>query len=125
MYLRISVYNDITRVEVISLLEEFVSSKILFLCQQQDISRYELSARSGVSQAVISDLVRKRHVVSLVTLDKLCKGFGITLSQFFLTVDEIPGLSEEQKEILQLWESLKVDEQRALKLTMKNLKNRE
>lgn len=107
------------------MLEDFVSSRLLFLCQHKGISRYELCKRSGVSQTVLTDVINKKHLPSLVTLEKLCKGLEISLSYFFLTTDDIPGLSEEQEEILDLWENLRLDEQRTIKLTMKNLKNRE
>lgn len=45
-------------------------------------TEYDLSKHSGLSQSTISTWYRKGQTPTIQTLDKVCKGFGITLSQF-------------------------------------------
>ena len=56
---------------------------------------YELAKNSGISQSTISTWYRKNQTPTIQTLDKVCKGFGITLSQFFAEGDDSIFLTQE------------------------------
>ena len=48
---------------------------------------YELSKRSGVAASTISSWYHKNNLPSTESLQNICKGFGISMSQFFLDDD--------------------------------------
>ena len=78
------------------------------------MSQYELAKRAGMTQSSISTLLNEGTVPKISTLEKICKGFGITLAQFFTLDDNYPDLSEEQKKVLNIWETLSVKEKIAI-----------
>ena len=46
----------------------------------------------------------------LITLEKICTALGVTLSQFFQEGNS-ENLTEEQKEVLKIWNNLSTNEQ--------------
>ncbi len=67
-----------------------------------------------MTQSSISTLLNEGNVPKITTLEKVCKGFGITLAQFFAADDKYPDLSEEQLKVLDTWEKLSVKEKEAI-----------
>lgn len=102
-------------------LEDYIPARILELCSKGGISRYRLSLRTGISQSALSDIIKKKNIPTITTLEKICDAFGITIAQFFTDDDSIPNLSEEQTELLQSWKDLKLEEKRVLKTFLKAL----
>ena len=94
-----------------------ILKEITRLRLKRNWSEYELAKYSGVSQSTISTWYRKQQVPTIPTLEKVCKGFGITLSQFFAEGDDAIVLTPEQKELLDNWSSLP-EKQRALFLEL-------
>ncbi len=80
-------------------------------------SEYELAKRAGIPQSTISTWYRKRQLPTLPSLEKLCEGFGITLSQFFAEAEEPVLLTPEERELLDCWTALP-ERQRALLLEL-------
>ena len=76
-------------------------------------SEYQLAQHSGLSQSTISTWYRKNQIPTIQTLEKVCFGFGITLSQFFAIDDDAVSLTEDQRELLDSWAAL-TDTQKAL-----------
>ena len=71
-------------------------------------SEYTLAQKSGLTQSTISTWYRKDLQPSVASIEKICHGFGITLSEFFMdykTGDNIE-LSQDQAGILMLWSKL-------------------
>ena len=71
-------------------------------------SEYTLAQKSGLTQSTISTWYRKDLQPSVASIEKICHGFGITLSEFFMdykTGDNIE-LNQDQAEILMLWSKL-------------------
>lgn len=56
------------------------------------------------------------------TLDKICDGLGITLSQFFSEDMGKLELSSEQKRVLETWESLSDKEKAAVEIYVRGMK---
>lgn len=83
-----------------------VLAEITRLRLKRNWSEYELAQRSGLSQSTISTWYRKNQISTIQTLEKVCRGFGITLSQFFATEDDVISLTSGQKELLDCWASL-------------------
>ena len=91
-----------------------VAGRIKELCAKKNMSQYELAKRAGMTQSSISTLLNEGNVPKITTLEKVCKGFGITLAQFFAADDKYPDLSEEQLKVLDTWEKLSVKEKEAI-----------
>lgn len=92
------------------------------LCSKNKISRYQLSIKTGISQSALSDIVKKKNLPTLTTLERICEAFKITMAQFFTVDDNIPNLSEEQIDILRMWDNLKMEEKGFIKNCMESLK---
>ena len=88
-----------------------VLAEITRLRMKRQWSEYELAQYSGLSQSTISTWYRKKQIPTIQTLDKVCKGFGITLSQFFADSEDAVYLTPEQKELLDCWASLSETQQ--------------
>lgn len=102
-------------------LEKFVPDRINYYCKKYNITRYELSKRTGISQTALSNIAKYKQVPTLDTIEKICKGLNISATQFFITSDDIPGLSEDEKRILGFWGELSEDEKRFLEVILNNL----
>ena len=96
------------------LIGNFVAERIKELCNKKNMSQYELAKRAGMTQSSLSTLLNKGNVPRITTLEKVCKGFGITLAQFFAEDEEYPDLSEEQLKVLNTWQKLSVKEKAAI-----------
>lgn len=74
-----------------------VANRIEALCSERSITINGLSYISGVSNSTIKGIFYKRSKnPGIVTIKKLCDGFGITLAQFFDT-EAFNGLEQEVK----------------------------
>ena len=62
-------------------------------------SEYALAENSGLTQS------RRNLQPNVASIEKICAGFGITLSQFFQEEDSV-YLTKEQKQLLDLWAKL-------------------
>jgi len=74
---------------------EIVSKRIVQLCKERLITPNGLSYIAGVSQSTIKSILNgENRNPGVVTLKKLCDGFGITLAEFFDT-PEFDALEQE------------------------------
>ncbi len=91
-----------------------MAERIKELCAKKNMSQYELAKRAGMTQSSISTLLNEGNVPKITTLEKVCKGFGITIAQFFAMDEQFPDLSEEQRKVLNTWEKLSAKEKIAI-----------
>lgn len=64
--------------------KEAVAKRILEICKENDISVNSLAYKSGISPSTIySMLNEKSQNPGVVSLQKICDGFEITLRDFF------------------------------------------
>ena len=64
--------------------KEAVAKRILDLCDDQDIAVNSLANKSGIPPSTVySMLNQKSQNPGVVSLQKICDGFGITLREFF------------------------------------------
>ncbi|MCD8348597.1 MAG: helix-turn-helix domain-containing protein [Lachnospiraceae bacterium] len=91
---------------------DYIGPRIQELCEKRHMSRYRLAQRSGVPSISISRYVKGQKYPAVTTLEKLCKGFQISLSEFFEEIgyQPDPALSEEQNHILEIMSGLGEDE---------------
>lgn len=74
---------------------EAVKNRILQLCEEKHLTIHKLALLSGVSPSSIKNILYGKSInPGIVTLKKLCDGFGITLTEFFSN-EEIKNLEQE------------------------------
>ena len=83
-------------------------------------SEYQLSQASGISQSTISSWYSKRQTPSVPSLEKICAGFGITLSQFFAEGTDPVSLTAEQQELLDSWSRLPAEKWKLVRELIQN-----
>lgn len=98
-----------------------IIARIKELCQEKDITYYRLAKLSDIPNTTLTNMISKNTVPSVPTIEKLCNGFGISLSQFFLGGHAYPDLTDEQYEILTLWDALTKEKQELVKLYLYGL----
>lgn len=98
-----------------------VLQEITKLRLKRNWSEYELAKNSGLTQSTISTWYSKNQTPTIQTLDKVCKGFGITLSQFFAENDDAISLTEEQKNMLDNWSALNPKQKQIIMELLQNM----
>ena len=93
------------------------------LLNERGWTEYKLAKKSGLSQSTIANIYRRNTVPSIATLEVICKGFGITLSQFFAD-EQMVELTPDLKRIFDCWIDLTPNQKDAA-LQMLKAKNRE
>lgn len=100
-----------------------VHAKLRKLLDERGWTEYRLSKASGLSDATLANIFRRNTMPSIPTLEAICNGFGITLSQFFAEGDMVE-LTPDLKELFSDWVSLtpeqKVAAQQILKAMNQN-----
>lgn len=86
-----------------------VNGRIRNLMKERNWTEYRLAKQSGLSATTLSNLFVRNTTPSIKTLEAICRGFGITLGQFFME-GEIVELSKEQREFFEAWVTLTADE---------------
>ena len=102
--------------------EEYITNRIKELCDKRQMSMYALSKKTGISQSSLSNLMKRGSTPTFYTLDKICDGLGITLSQFFSKDIGKLELSAEQRKVLETWESLTDKEKAAVEIYVRGMK---
>ena len=87
--------------------KNYLVDRIEELIKGRGLSRYQLAKLSGMAESSVSNLLNRGSVPTVYTIEKICNGLGITLSQFFSKTGEYPDLSKEQKELLDIWAGIK------------------
>ena len=85
-----------------------VSERIHDLLNERGISPYELSKRcKGLSRSSIYNALNGTKVVTLETMDCICKGLEISLSEFFRFADAVEmNLSEDERASMDIYRQL-------------------
>lgn len=73
---------------------------------QRKWSIYRLSVESGVSQSTLTNMFNRETLPSITTLECLCNAFGITMSQFFAENNELAAVSDEERQLVDMYRSL-------------------
>ena len=75
------------------------------LLESQGWTTYRLAKNSNLSHATIANIYKRNTIPSVSTLEAICKGFGITLSQFFAE-GEMVELTPELDAVFRQWVNL-------------------
>ena len=60
-----------------------IRQRLIELQEQHGWSDYKIAKEAGLSPNTVSNIYRRGNTPSMVTLEALCKAFGITMAQFF------------------------------------------
>ena len=88
-----------------------IMQRLRELQQRYGWSDYRIAKEAGLSPNTVSNIYRRGNTPSMVTLEALCKAFGITMAQFFAE-NELVELTPELRELFDRWTAL-TDEQKA------------
>ena len=89
-----------------------ILSRLEQLLKERGWTEYKLSRECGLAQSTIGNIYRRNTVPSIATLETICKGFGISLSQFFSEGDMVE-LTPDLKELFERWVSLTPTQKKA------------
>lgn len=102
--------------------EEYIPLRITELCEKRGYTKYRLAQLTDMSQTALANIINKRSVPTVVTLERICDAFDITLAQFFTENSGRLNLTEEQNEILEIWDGLETKEKEILLSFIRSLK---
>ena len=77
---------------------------------------------SGLSHTTLANVFKRNTVPSINTLQAICKGFGITLSQFFAEGDMVE-MTPELKELFDGWVNLNPEQKAAVQQMINAMNN--
>jgi len=88
--------------------------RIKQLRDERKWSNYKLAKEAGISEGSLNNLFRLGNQPTIPTLEAICTGFGISLCQFFADGNEAVVLNNEQREMLDVWNTLNKEQKTAL-----------
>ncbi len=86
--------------------EQEIIARIKELCAVRGWTVYRLAKQSGITYSTLCTMLHKATAPSVPTLVKICRGFGISLPEFFDTDNDWATLSAEEMQHLQQWRLL-------------------
>jgi transcriptional regulator with XRE-family HTH domain len=95
--------------------------RIRQLMDERNWTEYRLAKESGLSQSTIANLYKRNTIPGIATLEAICKGFGITLAQFFCEGNTVE-LTDEQKTLFDRWVTLTKEQKQLLMDLIGNMK---
>lgn len=92
------------------------------LLNERGWSEYKLAKRCGLSESTVANIFRRNTVPSIATLETICSGFGITMSQFFAEGDMVE-ITPELKELFENWVNLTPEQKKAANQMLNAMNN--
>ncbi len=90
------------------------------LLAERGWSVYRLAVKCGLSESTLANIFKRNTVPSVTTLESICNGFGITLSQFFAE-NEMVELTPELKALFDNWVNLTIEQKSAVQQLLKSM----
>ena len=98
-----------------------ILDRIKQLRDERGWSNYRLAKEADISEGSLNNLFRLNNQPTIPTLEAICKGLDINLSQFFANENDAIVLSTEQKEMLEIWNTLNKEQKIALLELLKKM----
>ena len=89
-----------------------IHTRLQQLLTERGWTEYRLSRECDLAQTTIGNIFRRNTMPSLATLETICKGFGISMSQLFAE-EEMVELTPELKELFDCWIALAPEQKKA------------
>lgn len=107
-----------------NVIENEVLDRIQYLLEFNHWSVYQLAKASDLPYSSLNNLFNRRTCPTIVTLEKICAGFEISLADFFdfqASVLRNESISEEQQTLLNSYESLSMRDKELLQTYLRGL----
>ena len=82
-----------------------VNERLRQMLNERGLTTYKMSELSGLSHTTLANVFKRNTIPSISTLQAICNGFGITLSQFFAE-GEMVEMTPELRELFNGWVNL-------------------
>ncbi len=82
---------------------------------------YELAKKSGVAPTTIYNWRDRSSSPTLSLLEAVCSAFEISVIDFLLDEDELMALTDEQKEVMSLFNTLSSEQKKSIINLMKSM----
>ena len=106
----------------------FVIERMNQLLQERGWTIYRLAKESDIAYSSLNNIFVRNTVPSVTTLEKICNGFQITLSQFFEpdtpVIANSEMLSAEERDIIDTYRTLCKSDRQLLKAYLDGLAKR-
>ena len=79
-----------------------------------------MDATERIKSNTIATILKRNSLPSVGTLEAICKGFGITLSEFFAEGDLIE-VTSDTKQLIEYWGGLSPEQKKSILDLMKNM----
>ena len=99
-----------------------VHNRLRQLLAERGWTEYRLSKACGLSESTLANIFRRNTMPSVSTLESICGGFGITLSQFFSEGDMVE-MTPELKALFDGWVSLTIEQKNTVMQMIHTLNN--
>lgn len=98
-----------------------IYTKVDTLRKERGWTIYQLAMNAGVATTTIYNWRDRLSSPSLSLLDAVCSAFQITVIDFLLDDDETMALTDEQKEVVRLWNALSKEQKKSIVNLMKSM----
>ena len=99
-----------------------VLERLRQILDERGWTEYRLAKNSGLSESTIANIFKRNSIPSLPTLEAICNGLGITLSQFFADGDMVE-LTPELKDLFESWVNLTPEQKDAATKLLKTMRH--
>ena len=103
--------------------DSYVNVKIKQICEEKGWKEYRLAKECGMPNSTVHNILHRVTVPSFTSLMKICEGLGITMAQFFSEGGYV-DLTEDQKELLDIYGHLSLHEKEIAVAYLKGLASR-
>ena len=100
-----------------------IHNRLRRLLDERGWTEYRLSKECGLSESTIANIFRRNTLPSISTLEAICTGFGITVSQFFAFGDMVE-MTPEIKELFNSWVTLTAEQKQAVMQIIRTLNSK-
>ena len=97
-----------------------IKKKLLDMMKARNWSYYRLAKESNMSWSTVRNIFERGTEPTLPTLEALCGGLGITLADLLVGYS-VAELSDEQRELLENWEKLDVEDKKLCLALLRSL----
>ena len=100
-----------------------IGKRIKEIMEERRWTKRRLARESGITIVTLKNIIDNKSSPTLSTVEAVCKGFGIHMSQFFSENNNVIEMTPELKELFDSLEYLSESQKELLKKIMKELKN--
>lgn len=99
-----------------------ILKRITDLRCQRGWTEYELALHAGLPQSTISAWYKRGMHPSIASLEKICQGLDITMSQLFQEDERTVTLQANQMKLLQKYNSMTLSQKKQIEIFMDGIK---